>query len=180
MDEIKVRDTQAADMEAVTAIYGEAVVKSCASWEWQAPDKREMERRRKKITASSYPHLVALSDDVVVGFAYAGPFRNRAAYAPVVENSIYVREDMRQTGVGKALLAALIERCERIGYRQMIALIGDDDKSASIALHRSFDFEVRGTLPGVGWKQGHWMELVMMVRQLGDGFSTAPELWDKS
>lgn len=177
MNSVEVRDVQKDDIAAITRIYAEAVADSCASWEWEAPDAQEIERRCDKVLAKGYPYRVAVKNGVVVGFAYAAAFRNRAAYAPVVENSIYVDSTMRKSGVGRALLDDLIKACERIGYRQMIALIGDDDKSASVALHKACGFITCGTLPGVGWKHGHWMELVMMVRPLGDGIGSAPELF---
>ncbi len=174
MSDIIIRQSKNSDIAAITRIYKDAVLHSCASWEWVAPDEKEMTNRRDEILAKGYPFIVAEKAGVVVAYAYAGAFRDRAAYAPLVENSIYVDRGHRYQGIGRALLKELIKICEEMGYRQMIAMIGDDEKASSIALHEACGFKVKGTLPGAGWKHGHWMELVMMVRPLGEGVETAP------
>jgi L-amino acid N-acyltransferase YncA len=174
MTEILIRQSKTSDIAAITRIYEDAVLHSCASWEWTAPNEVEMEKRRDEILAKGYPFIVAEKEGVVVAYAYVGAFRDRAAYAPLVENSIYVDRANRYQGIGRALLKELIRVCEEMGYRQMIAMIGDDEKASSIALHEACGFKVTGSLPGAGWKHGHWMELVMMVRPLGEGVETAP------
>ena len=168
------RPAEIADLPAVRAIYAQAVETGCASFETVAPDLAEMTRRFQAITGAGYPWLAAIVDGVLAGYAYAGPYRPRPAYRPTVENSIYVAETARGLGLGRALLAALIEACEARGYRQMIAVIGDSANYASIGLHAALRFEHAGLLRSVGWKHGRWLDSVLMQRALGDGDATPP------
>jgi phosphinothricin acetyltransferase len=87
---------------------------------------------------------------------------------------VYVRPDAQGRGVGSALLAELIRRCEHLGYRQLIAVIGDSAHAASIGLHASQGFLRVGTLRSVGFKLGRWVDSVIMQRTLGAGDGTAP------
>ena len=127
-----------------------------------------MARRMDDLTAKGFPYIVAEIDGVLAGYAYAGPYRTRPAYRFTVENSVYVAPDMHRRGVGRALLAALIEAAEQRGFRQMIAVIGDSTKqAASIGLHAAFGFRHVGILEHVGFKHGRWLDSVLMQRALG-------------
>ena len=106
-----VRDSAEDDMAAVTAIYGEHVSTGLASFEEIPPTLDEMRRRRTAILALGLPYLVAECGGAIVGFAYAGRYRERAAYRLTVEDSVYVDAARRGGGIGRLLLAALIERC---------------------------------------------------------------------
>jgi L-amino acid N-acyltransferase YncA len=92
-----------------------------------------------------------------------------------VEDSVYVAPGATGRGVGRALLAAVVERCEGLGLRMMYAFIGDSENAASIGLHRSLGFQVSGTLKPAGFKHGRWVDVVVMQRRLGDGDGSAPE-----
>ena len=173
-DALLIRDSQPADIPAITAIYRHAVLHGRASFELVPPDEAEMAARRAALVAAGYPHIVALSGDELAGYAYAGPYRPRPAYANTVENSVYVRHDRHGRGVGRALLARLIVEAERRGFRQMIAVIGDSDNSSSIELHAKLGFTLVGTLRSVGWKHGRWLDSVLMQRPLGDGDARPP------
>jgi L-amino acid N-acyltransferase YncA len=105
----------------------------------------------------------------VVGYAYAGPYRIRPAYDWTVEDSIYVHPDAVGAGLGRALLEAVIEHCTALGYRQMVAVIGDSANGRSMALHRACGFTQVGVLKDVGWKLGRWVDSVLMQRALGPG-----------
>jgi phosphinothricin acetyltransferase len=85
-----------------------------------------------------------------------------------------VRPDAQGRGVGSALLAELIRQCEALGYRQLIAVIGDSAHAASIGLHASQGFQRVGTLRSVGFKFGRWVDSVIMQRPLGAGDATKP------
>jgi phosphinothricin acetyltransferase len=117
------------------------------------------------------PWLVAEREGEVLGYAYAGPFRTRPAYDWIVEDSIYIRDDCARQGVGTALLRELIDRCAALGYRQMVSLIGDSENLGSIRLHRRLGFIQVGLFPSVGWKEGRWLDVVLMQRPLGAGDS---------
>jgi phosphinothricin acetyltransferase len=110
----------------------------------------------------------------VVGYAYAGPYRPRAAYANTVENSVYLRPDAIGRGVGRALLAALVTACEARGLRQMVAVVGDSANLASIRLHESLGFRQVGVLRDVGYKHGVWLDSVLLQRSLGVGNAVPP------
>jgi L-amino acid N-acyltransferase YncA len=111
----------------------------------------------------------------VAGYGYCAPYRARSAYRYALEDSVYVREDMTGKGVGGALLAELVRRCEALGYRQIVAVIGDSANAASINLHAAFGFLRVGTLRSVGFKFGRWADSVLMQRPLGSGDGTPPE-----
>ena len=170
-----VRDAVDADLEAITAIYAEGVLTGTGTFELTAPDAAEMAGRRVAILKLGLPWLVAELDGVVVGYAYAGPFRTRAAYRYTVEDSIYVLASAHGRGVGKALLLALIARCEALGLRQMLGVIGDSGNTGSIRLHAACGFAPMGAVEGVGWKFDDWLDVVFMQRRLNGGETTAPD-----
>lgn len=171
---MRVRAATAADLGQITAIYRQNVETSAASFEIEPPNAGEMERRWRAVTAARCPYLVAEVDDTVAGFAYARPFHERAAFAWTVENSVYVAPGCSRRGIGRALLAELIEQAATAGFRQMIALISSDAEAASVPLHTALGFTVAGRLHGVGFKQGRWHDIVHMQRSLGAGSDTVP------
>lgn len=165
-----IRASIAADLVAATAIYAHHVLTGTASFELVPPDQAEMARRRAGLVERGLPWLVAEAEDgAILGYAYAGPYRSRPAYDWTLEDSIYVAEAARGQGIGKALLNAVLDHSIALGYRQMIAVIGDSANTGSIALHRACGFQPVGTLTAVGWKFGRWIDSVMMQRPLGDG-----------
>ncbi|EME68539.1 phosphinothricin N-acetyltransferase [Paramagnetospirillum caucaseum] len=179
---VEIREATDDDMAAVHSIYAFYVSRTAASFEEEVPSAEEMQARRAAVAARGLPFLVAVEEGEVLGYTYAGPFRQRSAYRYTVEDSIYVAPFVVRRGIGRALLAALIERCTALGYRQMIAVIGDSANQGSIAVHRALGFGQEGVLRGVGLKFGRWVDVVIMHRTLGgddrplpDG-ATAPPL----
>lgn len=169
------REAADADMAAVAAIYAHHVRFGLGSFEEEPPDVAELTRRRDEVRARGLPYLVATADGgAVIGYAYASPYRTRSAYRYSVEDSIYVGADAGRRGVGQALLAALIERCTALGYRQMVAVIGDSGNLASIGLHERMGFRRVGLLPAIGWKHRRWVDGVLMQRELGLGAAAPP------
>lgn len=163
------------DIPAITEIYGHAVVHGTASYEYDPPACAEMLRRFETLMAGNFPYIVAQAHERVLGYAYAGPFRTRAAYRFIAEDSIYIAPDAQGQGVGRRLLAGLIDRCERSGFRQLIAVIGDGDvNTGSVALHASQGFIPCGRLSGSGFKHGRWCDTVLMQRALNGGTLTLP------
>lgn len=169
-----VRDARPEDMAAVQAIYAAEVLRGLASFEEVPPDAPAMETRRQAVVALGLPWLVAERDGHVAGYAYASSYRPRPAYRHTVECSVYVDAAVRGRGIARALMAELIARCERDGWRQMIAVIGDSGNAASIGLHAAMGFRNVGTLEAVGFKFGRWVDSVLMQRALGAGASTGP------
>jgi L-amino acid N-acyltransferase YncA len=170
-----IRDSLSGDVPAIAGIYRHAVMHGTASFEIDPPDVAEIGRRRDAVLAAGFPYLVAEAAGRVVGYCSAGPYRPRPGYRFTVENSVYVAPDCPGQGIGSALLPRLIERCEAMGFRLMVAVIGDSANHASIRLHERCGFRHAGLLPAIGWKHGRWLDSVMMVRPLGVGASEPPE-----
>lgn len=170
-----VRPSTPQDVGALTAIYGHHVLNGLGTFEEVPPSAEDMAARRLVIVERGLPYLVAEDEGRVLGFAYAGPFRPRAAYRYTVEDSVYVAPDATGRGVGKAVLSAVIEACEAFGIRQVVAVIGDSGNAGSIGLHTSLGFEPAGIGKGFGWKHGRWVDIVWMQKALNGGDATAPD-----
>jgi phosphinothricin acetyltransferase len=162
-----VRDATEGDVPAVQRIYAHYVLETVATFEEVPPSHDEMSARRDDVARLGLPYLVAEQDGLVVGFSYASVYRARAAYRHTIEDAVYVAPGMTGRGMGSALLAALIARCETGPWRQMVAVIGDSANAGSIALHRHMGFTTAGILRAVGFKHGRWVDTVLMQRPLG-------------
>ena len=168
------RAASPADIPSITRIYDHAVRHGTASFEIEPPGEAEMARRYRDLHDGGYPFLAAVLDGVVIGYAYAGPYRARPAYRWTVEDSIYLDPKAQRRGVGRALLDRLIIESTARGFCQMIAVIGDSAQTASIELHRAAGFRYVGNIENVGFKFGRWLDSVIMQRALGAGAATAP------
>jgi L-amino acid N-acyltransferase YncA len=173
MSDIVIRAAEPADVAAITRIYAHAVRFGTASFEIEPPDEAEMARRQRALLDGGFPYLVAESDGAVLGYAYAGPYRPRPAYRFSVENSVYVAPDAHRRGIGRALLDRLIAEAQARGFRQMIAVIGDSDQAASIALHHAAGFRLVGTIAAVGFKHGRWLDSVLMQLELKERIASS-------
>jgi len=170
-----VREATAADAEALADIYGDAVLHGFGTFEEDPPSAADMDGRRRAVQEKGLPYLVAEVDGRVLGFAYAGPFRPRAAYRYTLEDSVYVAPQAKGKGVGRAVLAAVIEACEALGVRQLMAVIGDTENAGSVGLHRSLGFEQTGVGKSVGFKHGRWVDIVHMQKALNGGDASLPD-----
>ena len=171
---VAIRPAALADIPAIARIYAHAVEHGTASFELAPPDEAEMTRRMQALLDGKFPYLAAELDGRVAGYAYAGLYRTRPAYRFTLEDSVYVAPEAQGRSVGRALLAALIETAAARGFRQMIAVIGDSEQTASIALHAALGFAYIGTLPSTGFKFGRWLDTVLMQRALGPGSTAVP------
>ena len=169
-----VRDTKDADMPAIQTICAYEALHGLASFEEVPPTADELRSRRRGVVGLGLPYLTAELDGRVVGYSYATTFRPRPAYRDTVEDSVYVAEGMHGQGIGRALLTALIARCETGPWRQMVAVIGNGANAGSIALHEGLGFRTVGTLEAVGFKLGRWVDTVLMQRPLGAGSGAPP------
>lgn len=173
---IAIRPAHADDIAAIAGIYADAVRHGTASFELEPPDGAEMLRRMRALLDGGFPYLSAETDGIVLGYAYAGPFRPRVAYRHTVEDSVYVAGHAQRRCIGRRLLEALIARSAELGFRQMIAMIGDSTaQAASISLHAACGFRTIGTLDAVGYKHGRWLDSVYMQRALGRGSDAPPD-----
>lgn len=175
--EVTVRPSTEADVPEMLAIYTHHVQHGLGAYELEPLHPDDVKRRRKNMLKRRLPHVVAERGGVVVGYAYAVPFRKRPAYRYVVKNSIYVHHEHLHEGVGRKLLSALIEACVAVGFRQMIAYI-EGGNDPSLSLHESFGFVRVGELKSVGYKFGRWTDSVMLQRPLGEGDTTPPRQGD--
>ena len=175
MQSFLIRDSSAADIPAITAIYAHWVTHGLASFEVEPPDLTEMARRRDAVLAAGFPYLVAEAPEGLLGYAYASAYRTRPAYRFSVEISVYVAPGAGRRGIGLALMEEVIAQCTGAGFRQMVAVIGDSGNAASIALHKRAGFTTAGLLKAAGWKHGRWVDSVLMQRPLGAGAGAPPE-----
>jgi L-amino acid N-acyltransferase YncA len=175
MPAVHIKAATPADLPAITAIYAHAVRTGTATFELDPPDLAEMTRRYHALIDGGFPYLVAVVEDVVVGYAYAGPYRARPAYRFAVENSVYLDPAAQGKRIGTRLMQELIAESEKRGYRLMVAVIGDSANTASIGVHTRTGFQMVGTFTNVGLKFGRWLDTVMMQRPLGEGASTIPD-----
>jgi L-amino acid N-acyltransferase YncA len=173
-ENLLIRPATAGDMAAVATIYAHHVRHGLATFEEVPPTADELAARLAAVSGQGLPYLVAELEGKVVGYSYATPYRARPAYRHTVEDSVYVEGGLGGRGIGRALLAELIRRCEAGPWRQMVAIIGDRANAASIALHASQGFRPVGTLEAVGFKLGRWVDTVLMQRALGAGSRTLP------
>ena len=161
-------------MPAISRIYGHWVRHGLGTFEYDPPAEAEIARRRAALVAAGFPFFVAEYGGKIVGYASAGPYRPRPGYRFTCEDSIYVAPDAARKGLGRALLSAVITRSEADGFRLMLAVIGDSGNTSSLGLHAALGFTHAGTLRNVGWKHGRWIDTVFMMRELGQGSTTAP------
>lgn len=172
---LTLRPSQDGDIPAITAIYGHHVLHATGTFETEPPSAADMTARRADVLAKGLPYLVAEREGKVLGFAYCQWFKPRPAYRFSAEDSIYLHPDAAGQGLGKQLLATLLERAEAAGVRKLIAVIGDSGNAGSIGVHRSLGFQKVGVIQSCGWKFGRWLDIVLMERALGAGDTTPAE-----
>ncbi len=170
-----IRPSRDEDVPDCAAIYAASVDTETASWEYDAPNVDEFDRRRGDVLAKGFPYFTATLDGKVAGYSHASSFRARVGYRFVVEDSVYVLDAMKGRGIGKRLLMALIDECTRRGYRQMIAVIGDSANLGSVKLHEACGFRHVALFKGIGYKFGRWLDSVQMQRELGEGSNAPPK-----
>lgn len=164
---MQVRLAQRGDAEAIRDIYNHEVVTGTNTFDLvprSVRDQRSWIDRHQ----GAHPAIVALDDAdprKVLGFAVVSPFRDRAAYATTVEDSVYVHRDARGRGVGRTLLEELLRLAGAQGFHAVIARISSDN-TPSIALHRACGFDVVGVEREVGRKHGRWLDVMELQRML--------------
>jgi L-amino acid N-acyltransferase YncA len=164
---VVIRACQPRDLQHVQAIYAHHVLHGAGSFEETPPTVQEIRARYERIVAGGYPYLVAERDALPAGFAYACEYRPRTGYRFTCESSVYIAPDAQRAGIGRALMQEVIASCERLGLRQMLAVIGDSGNVPSIRLHLALGFRQVGTFVEVGFKFGGWLDTVLMQRALG-------------
>ena len=162
----EVRDADTKDLAAIQAIYAYHVLTGTGTFEEVPPPLEDIAARFAANQAGGFAWLVARDASGILGYGYYGPFRTRAAYRYTVEDSVYIRDGVRGQGVGKALVKALLDRAQAQGFKQMLALIGDSENTASIGVHASLGFHHCGTMRKAGQKFDRWLDVVIMQKEL--------------
>jgi len=159
-----IRAAEEPDTQAILDIYNEAVLSSTATFDLEP---RSMAAQRDWAKQFEYPYVLVVAERVgeVVGWGCLHPFGNKPGYRFTTEDSVYVREDLRGSGVGKALLVDLIQAGAANGFHTIIARIAGDNP-ASVRLHASLGFEHAGHERQVGRKFDRWLDVVVMQRML--------------
>ena len=168
-----IRSSRNGDLPAITAIYAHHVLHSSGTFETEPPALDAMTVRRADVLSKGLPYLVVEQGNEIAGFAYGTWFKPRPAYRFSVEDSIYLAPGAHRRGLGRALLAELLARCEAVGIRKVMAVIGDSANAGSVGVHLALGFTQVGIIAGCGWKFGAWRDIVIMQKTLGAG-STAP------
>ena len=155
---IRIREAIEADLPQLLAIYNDIILNTTAVYDY---DPHTLEMRKQWFQTKSiqgFPVFVAEENERILGFSSIGPFRPWAAYKYSVENSVYVAVEARGNGIGKLLVAPLIDATRSLQLHTIIAGI-DATNEASLRLHKSFGFEEVAHFKEVGWKFGKWLDL---------------------
>lgn len=172
VSDLTIRDATADDAAACAAIYAHYVERTTSTFEEVAPSPEVM-AGRIAVAQERHAWLVAERDGAVLGYAYGGPFKARAAYRYSCEVSVYLDPSARGNGLGRELYAVLLARMESLGMRMACGGVTMPNE-ASVALHRSLGFEPVGTYRRIGWKHGAWRDVAWFQKPLGgDGPATA-------
>ena len=170
---VHLRTAQEEDAAAIAAIYAPYVRETAITFEYEPPDEAEF-RRRIRATLTRYPYLAAERDGELLGYAYTGAFRSRAAYGWMVEPSIYLRWDLRGNGLGRRFYRALEDISRAQGVQTVCACVACAPKpspyvtDASIRFHQRMGYALAGQLPGCGFKFGEWFGTCYFEKALGD------------
>lgn len=162
------------DAGALLAIYAPYVEETAISFEYEVPSVEEFAERIRTISAK-YPYIKAVDDaGCILGYAYAGAFKTRAAYDWAVETTIYVKKEQRRVGVGRKLYEALEGSLKRMGVLNMNACIAYTDAedehltNDSMLFHRKLGYELVGTFHQCGYKFHRWYDMIWMEKMLGE------------
>jgi L-amino acid N-acyltransferase YncA len=161
-----IRPVAPGDLDAVATIFGHYVTGTVITFEVTPPTADEWRRTQGELAAQGLPFLVCECAGQVAGFAYAAPWRAKAAYRHTVESTIYLAPERTGRGLGGRLLRALQQRCALAGVEQMIAVIADSGDPASIGLHRACGFTDAGLMGKVGRKHGRLVDTLLMQHVL--------------
>lgn len=165
LERLILRAARPEDLAEVNAIYNHYVETSTCTFQIE-PEPLSGRRAWFDAHGAEHPITVAERDKAVIGWASLSRYHAREGYRYTVEDSVYVRHDAHGQGIGRALLADLVERAERLGYHTILAAISAD-QAASVALHQRLGFQKVAHFSEVGFKFGRWIDVVFLQRMLG-------------
>ena len=169
---ITTRTAAPADAKALLAIYTPYVEQTAITFEYDVPTLEEF-TSRIQTTLRKFPYIIAEEDNEILGYAYASPFKERAAYGWSVETSIYVKQNQRQKGIGRLLYDRLEEILKKQGVLNVNACIGypqiEDEylTQDSVRFHEKLGYSMVGTFHKCGYKFGRWYDMVWMEKFIG-------------
>lgn len=180
MSDLVIREANVSDADAILKIYKPYIISTAITFEYDVPDMAEFKERIKG-TLSRYPYIVAIEDDQIKGYAYAGVFKNRAAYDMDVELSIYVDMDCRRNGIGRVLYAKLEEILKAQNIINAYACIATPDGEAdehlnndSVLFHEKLGYSLVGEFKKSGYKFDKWYNMVWMEKIIGNHNEVKP------
>lgn len=179
MSEPVIREARLGDAERLLEIYAYYVADTAVTFEYDVPSVEEF-RERVRHTLRRYPYLVAERDGLVQGYAYAGPFKERAAYDWCCELSVYLDRGARRQGLGRALYAALERRLREMGILNLYACIAwpetEDEYLTrnSAEFHEHLGFAKVGEFHRCGYKFGRWYHMIWMEKHIGQRQAKQP------
>lgn len=163
----RIRPVQASDLPDVREIYNHYVTNSAVTFDEKKSTMAEWREKRTRLEKLGLPFLVAVSPTgQVLGYALVQPWKAKSAYRYTVENSIYLGQAAAGKGLGRVLLEALVEACEQVGIREIVAVISDRGAEASVALHEKLGFVEVGRMGRVGFKFGRWLGTIFLQKSL--------------
>lgn len=169
---ITTRTAAPADAKALLAIYTPYVEQTAITFEYDVPTLEKF-TSRIQTTLRKFPYIIAEEDNEILGYAYASPFKERAAYGWSVETSIYVKQNQRQKGIGRLLYDRLEEILKKQGVLNVNACIGypqiEDEylTQDSVRFHEKLGYSMVGTFHKCGYKFGRWYDMVWMEKFIG-------------
>jgi phosphinothricin acetyltransferase len=163
----ELRQASDRDVPHMLEIYNHYVANSTVTFDEDALTLKEMRRKFHDVERLAFPWVVAVSPTgMILGYAYVTPWKAKAAYRYTVEDSIYLSPAATGKGVGKALMARMLDDARAAGIKEVIAVIADRNAEASIAMHENFGFKKIGEMGKVGFKFGRWLGTVLMQKSL--------------
>ena len=164
MTKLLIRKASIHDAASIREIYLPYVENSTVTLEIEVPSVDELECRMQK-TLKSFPYLVALEDDKIIGYAYAGKFRQRQGYSHCAEISLYLRENNRGKGLGHALLTSLENALIEQDISTLVSVI-ESSNTGSLKFHEKNGFIQSGFLPRIGYKFDRWLDIHLLTKQI--------------
>ena len=181
MDKLTVRTASPQDAEELLEIYRYYVEHTSVTFEWDVPTVEEF-RSRIENTLKKYPYIAAVQNNHIVGYAYAGPFKARAAYNWAVETSIYVHKDIKRQGAGRLLLENLeycLKKMNILNVNACIAYPETEDEfltKDSVRFHEKMGYSFVGEFHKCGYKFNRWYNMVWMEKHIGEHVSNQPDV----
>jgi L-amino acid N-acyltransferase YncA len=164
----RIRSAELSDATRICAIYGFHVADGAGTFEEVAPAAEEMRRRMENVKVRGLPWHVAEAKGELAGYCYASPYNARSAYRFTVQTSVYVDHNWYRRGIGLALLNSVAAACQKLGYCQAMAAVGDSRNEGALKLHARAGYRTVGHAVRVGVKFGRWMDVVYLQRSLCD------------